>query len=914
MTKHRDERPEIDYLAKDFTSFRQLMLDHLAVLVPNWSEEHPADMAQAVVDVLAYVADYLSYYQDAVATETYLSTARLRVSVRRHTRLLDYPLDEGCNARVWVQIPALALDAGEGILVPRGTQLLTRVANEQETMCLLPEDPAVVDLTNRGALVFETMHDVWIYPELNRISFFIPQGYAPILDANTNSVMLRDELIADGGRQKLARLAVGDVLVFESIRDQQTGRLLPEGGDPVHRHVVRLTDVIRTKAPDETGALVPVVRVAWATDDALSSPLVLTRRDAAGRSVDVSVARGNIVLADHGRTIRNEALPEVPAIGRYYPPLLRRGLTFRAPFDPIGSRQQPASQALIQDPGAILPAIKLVELGTDTTTPTQVPIMVAAQAGPHGAGPLRLAPAPDSAAPAPVSALIKMVDEHGVTVTRGLELPAGSPAAMPPLPDLAAAAVDALKAGTVRLQLAPIMPTTMPGDAEGDDDDEDAEGGQEPGVGAGLRARPGAGPEIRPFVVKPWQARAELMATGERTREFVVEVEDDGRTLLRFGFGDTGWEPTAVGAPFRATYRVGIGAAGNVGPNAIRHIVTGRRDLQRMFAISRGLPKDQALQIRNFLPAVGGRDPASVDMARLEAPSALPAQERCVTAVDYADRATQYVDVAQAIALMRTVGSWQAVFIYVRRNQGRAVDPTYRRELQRFMQRYRLTGHQIEVRGPRLVPLQVEIDVYLQPGHHATQAAQPLRDALGWTCQPDGTPPFFDPDDFSFGKTIYRSRMVYRAVQVPGVGRVEVRAFCRLGDDPAGEEIVLQPVEVAHLDILRIDWLGLPSGDAQRLPALPAGRMLFSERFQPSGAEDPADAEDSLTGTADTDLALAAGGQDALSSSAGFDPAGTGPAGPSSGASTSQLPVTSSTVEGLAPDQGTLLIHLWGLL
>ena len=42
--------------------------------------------------------------QDAVATEAYLETARQRISVRRHARLVDYKLHEGCNARAWVCI------------------------------------------------------------------------------------------------------------------------------------------------------------------------------------------------------------------------------------------------------------------------------------------------------------------------------------------------------------------------------------------------------------------------------------------------------------------------------------------------------------------------------------------------------------------------------------------------------------------------------------------------------------------------------------------------------------------------------------------------------------------------------------------------------------------------------------------
>ena len=70
--------------------------------MPDWKETHVPDIGIAVVEVLAYVGDYLSYYQDAVATEAYLDTARQRISVRRHALLVDYQMHEGCNARAWV--------------------------------------------------------------------------------------------------------------------------------------------------------------------------------------------------------------------------------------------------------------------------------------------------------------------------------------------------------------------------------------------------------------------------------------------------------------------------------------------------------------------------------------------------------------------------------------------------------------------------------------------------------------------------------------------------------------------------------------------------------------------------------------------------------------------------------------------
>ena len=48
--------PAIDYLAKDYASFRRLLLDRMAVLAPDWRERNPADLGVALVELLAYAA------------------------------------------------------------------------------------------------------------------------------------------------------------------------------------------------------------------------------------------------------------------------------------------------------------------------------------------------------------------------------------------------------------------------------------------------------------------------------------------------------------------------------------------------------------------------------------------------------------------------------------------------------------------------------------------------------------------------------------------------------------------------------------------------------------------------------------------------------------------------------------------
>ena len=137
-------KPGIDYLAKDYTGFRRLMLDRLSLLAPGWNERSAADLGVALVELLAYAADNLSYRQDAIANEAYLGTARKRVSVRRHARLVDYALHDGCNARAWVQVQVTA-----DHVLPKGTPILTRSGDRP--VQLAPNSKEVRDALAAGA-------------------------------------------------------------------------------------------------------------------------------------------------------------------------------------------------------------------------------------------------------------------------------------------------------------------------------------------------------------------------------------------------------------------------------------------------------------------------------------------------------------------------------------------------------------------------------------------------------------------------------------------------------------------------------------------------------------------------------------------------------------------------------------------
>jgi len=330
--------PEIDYLSKDFESFRRLMLDHLAALAPDWQEQSAADLGHALVDVLAYVGDYLSYYQDAVATEAYLGTARRRGSVRRHTRLLDYWLHEGCNARALVQIMV-----NEPVELPAHTPLVTQV--EGATAVIHPNTTAYTQADRQNAHFFETMHTAVFHPAHNAIPFFVPQGAEPLLPAGATRALLRDD-----GRSLALR--PGDLLIFREIRNPDSGD--PLTADATHRHAIRLTHVW----PYRQGGQ-PLVEIGWHVADAPPFPLVLRRYTEDQAEADVTVACGNVVLADYGRSAY-KLLPAVLPQERYRPRLTGQILTYAQSLPP---EPQPLNQLVQQNPRLAAPQVALWQRG-----------------------------------------------------------------------------------------------------------------------------------------------------------------------------------------------------------------------------------------------------------------------------------------------------------------------------------------------------------------------------------------------------------------------------------------------------------------------------------------------------------------------------------------------------------------------
>lgn len=354
------------YLAKDYASFRQLLLDRLSLTLPQWREQHAADVFIALLEVVAYAGDQLSYFQDAVATEAYVGTARQRISVARHARLIGYRMHDGCNARTLVVLEVaedleLDLDASCFITAPQGFGELGPVLLESALRAVPPSLYLIFEPMEHGRRFLSAAD--------NRITVEAAE-HAGMLRQGATSAKLRASNEAGN------RLGPGDVLVFEQVRDPATGR--PAAGRGT-RHAVRLTSVCRDG---------DFIRVSWPIEDALTSSLVVSADTAVGRLHDLAVAHGNVLLVDHGVTMsRLRRLQPGLRVPEFVTEPTGRGSCVAAPVPLSGiTRLMPlravstddagesAAALLLQDPREALAYVRGITVGVPPDTDDPLPL------------------------------------------------------------------------------------------------------------------------------------------------------------------------------------------------------------------------------------------------------------------------------------------------------------------------------------------------------------------------------------------------------------------------------------------------------------------------------------------------------------------------------------------------------------
>ncbi len=580
-------------------------------------------------------------------------------------------------------------------------------------------------------------------------------------------------IFAQAHRQQwnLQHLSPGDLLLFEETRGPRTHNRAD--ADPDHRQVVRLTCVTFCIDPVTSERL---VEIEWATDDALRFPLCISSVGPAETGCqirdDISVARGNILLVDHGLRVsqpewlgsvpRRESKPvcertfcdDVPAAESsrrdlFRPTLKEADLTFAAPVTGCTC----ATKLLEQKSHQAVPVIDVVALPLADVAPDAFP--------------------PPGAPPNTIVELDDLGDAHDL---------------LQRLPNLSDAELHRLEA---------LLPTSadriLQKYAQGRQQQQTAQAAPVP-------SQLNRQDEASSFVASlsdavSWKARVHLLDSSPEDRHFVVEIDNDRRTHLRFGDGDLSRRPP-VETSFYANYRRGNGVIGNVGADTITHLVYRRTPPTGGVVTS----------VRNPVPAVGGVEPESLDHARQLAPQAFRKLRRCIIADDYAEIARRDFPgrVQQARASLNWMGTWYEVAV--------AIDPQANvrdrealvTEVRRHLEKHRRIGHLLKVELPRYVGLQIDMTVCVTAGYLRAHVQAELLNRFSNRILADGSRGFFHPDNFGFGDALYLSKLVAAAKKVPGVENVDITRFERRRQGNQGERdagaMNFAPLEIPRLD------------------------------------------------------------------------------------------------------------------
>ncbi len=339
------ENPAIDYLAKDYDSFRHTLMAAMAQRVPGWQPTSEADLDQVLLSLFSAAADELSDFQDRVMGEAYWSTLRKRVSLARHARLVDYHVHQGNQASTRL---ALILDESTSFELPKPHPVLP----DRDLPLIVWAGPE--DINDPAAVVFISRltreNPQQLDSLVNHMGLYTWDGAIPGIEAGSTTA---DLLLLSGGpnqpgdaiegedsaRQVEALIRSGAIstLLIQERLNPATGEL--PGRNPNKRQLLRLLPgELGATAKEDPTQNIWYVEVHWRPEDALKFNYCFTVDCPDGAREHVSLFHGNLVPVHHGRPREitfEEPVEPVEAGRLYFERTERWGTIGRLPAEPL---------------------------------------------------------------------------------------------------------------------------------------------------------------------------------------------------------------------------------------------------------------------------------------------------------------------------------------------------------------------------------------------------------------------------------------------------------------------------------------------------------------------------------------------------------------------------------------------------
>ncbi len=675
------DEPAIDYLAKDYDSFRHTMIAAMMQRVPEWQTSSEADLDQVLLDLFSAAADELSDYQDRVMNEAYLASARKRVSLARHARLMDYHIHQGNQANT---ILALEVALSQPSEPQVGATKQYYFDNHVKVWAGTPDEDS-------RSVFFLSNGPTRVHQLVNRMSLYTWSDSIPSLVAGDTSADLKlflDDVTPAPDQasalvvETLIRSGVITHLLIQEHLNPATGSV--NGFNPNKRQLLRLL-------PGNDGAEAMFdptnaqwfVRVRWDERDKLRQNYCFTIDcgPGTGKVNNVSLFHGNLVEVTHGEL----------------------------------------KTAIFKDPNVLL------------TSPIESHYERVGKWSPRSAKLGRWG-------------TICALPDHPLAYR--LTEPGGE---VPPLSTLSIVV-------------------------------------KQPGAGGDLWD------EVPSFIHSD--------DSDENGDHFVVETDEEGFSVIRFGNGKNGKE-LPENSEVHCTYQVGRGQDGNIGLDTLINFDPATSSFLKLEAnILASTTDGTIVRCWNPFDITNGRAPEPATEIIRRVPEAYRARQlRAITLQDYINRAEEIPGVSNAAARYAWTGSWRTVQVTIDPVGTTVLSDDMRKQIASYLNAVRLIGEDLEIRPPQFVPLEIHVSVCAKDDFWPEDLKAILEQEFsdGWT--PDGRMGFFHPDLWTFGQQLKASQIIGRVLAVEGIEhviKVKMKRFAHTG------QFLTQITNVNYNEILQV--------------------------------------------------------------------------------------------------------------
>ena len=777
---NRPYLPVINYRIARYGTFRSAMLRAIDSKLPAWTSREKDDYGIALIEMWAYLADILAYYQERIANEAYIRTAVLRESVIALTDFVDYRLAPGVAATTYI-----AMIADKEGVVPRGFRVESSLAGEPSKM-------------------FQTEEAVKIYNELNILKHVSDRQFRQLI--NTAKQLLLEGINLD--------LKVGDrILILDDEREKWDANPSKECEKWELR---QLTEV--TEKEDKT-TLVKWSEQIWKDYD--THPKVFVFREKAmpfGNNAPdfrmLTKEQKDVIINDADKknldylkgtapnyTIYLDSVYENVKVGSY--------IAAVKPNDVELYRVKKVNEIVKVDFGLsskVTVATVDTDLHMENFALRETTLLCDNEPLAHVTK--ETDPTPTMPGELEIEGIFKSLNPGSYIAISG-EDAKGNPrsevrriASIMPGKGTTTIRLDRALESSYKKNSAIIYGNVVPA-SFGEPVKNEILGSGDASLSFqkfNIRKNPvtflpdpealhGASSSLELFVNDVlWDERDSFLDSGPMDRHYITEINEKDEMTITFGDGTGGAKPPTARDNITARYRKGVG--GNTSTGTITGMV------------------DSSLYLKSVLNPVnasGGAGRESEDNAKENAPLMMRTFDRAVSLEDYAFLARSFSGIAKSKAFWQWEGEEQAVWLIVSMENGKILDSEVKKRLRAFLDMRRDTNQKLKIENYKPMNIELEMEITVKKTHFNTKVKAEVEKALGNERNEDGSFNFFAFERLDFGMSIHLSDIYAKVDGIEGIEHFVITTFRRNGATKDIEEhIWIKNTQIAFLGFLKI--------------------------------------------------------------------------------------------------------------